>query len=98
MDAAAVEAASYSINNVTISGKDCLVYRITVTNMGDSKLTDVAVNDMYPAYTIPWKSGTVLPMTSSAEAVQDDGSKVKTTFSSLLPQEQKSLYFGIKMQ
>lgn len=98
MDVAAVKGANYSIGNVTIGDKDCLVYRITVTNTGDSKLTDVAVNDMYPAYTIPWKSDTVLPMTSSAEAVQDDGSKVKTIFPLLLPQEQKSLYFGIKMQ
>lgn len=98
MNGDSVKNAAYSVKNETLGLSDCLIYRITVTNIGDSKLSNVAVNDMYPAYTIPWKSGTVLPMTSSAEAVQDDGSKVKTTFSSLLPQEQKSLYFGIKMQ
>ncbi|CAM3031949.1 DUF11 domain-containing protein [Acinetobacter celticus] len=98
MTEASVKSATYSLENVTLGLSDCLIYRITVTNTSDSKLNNVAVNDMYPAYTIPWKSGAVLPMTSSAEAVQDDGSKVKTTFSSLLPQEQKSLYFGIKMQ
>ena len=53
---------------------------------------------MYPAYTIPWKPNAVLPMTSTGDNVQDDGAKVKTILPSLLPQAEKSLYFGIKMQ
>ncbi|WP_228147473.1 DUF11 domain-containing protein [Acinetobacter sp. ANC 3813] len=93
-----VKNAVYSTQSATLSAADCLIYRISVTNLGDSKLSNVAVNDMYPAYTMPWKSGAVLPLTSSGEAVQDDGSKVKTVFSTLLPAEEKSLYFGIRMQ
>lgn len=76
MNAASIKSAAYSVKSVTIGAKDCLVYRITVTNMGDSKLSNVVVNDMYPAYTLPWESDSVLPMTSSGEVVNADRSKV----------------------
>ena len=98
MDSTAVKNAVYSIQNVSLKGSDCLIYRITVKNIGDSELKDVTVNDMYPAYTVPWKPNAVLPMTSTGDNVQDDDSKVKTVFPTLLPQVEKSLYFGIKMQ
>lgn len=98
MDNSAVKNAVYSIQNVTLKLNDCLIYRITVKNIGDSELKNVSVNDMYPAYTIPWKPNAVLPMTSTGDNVQDDGAKVKTILPSLLPQAEKSLYFGIKMQ
>lgn len=93
-----VKSAMYTVQTETLGLSDCLIYRITVTNIGDSNLSNVLVSDMYPAYTIPWKSGSVLPMTNSVEAVQEDGIKLNTIFLNLEPREEKSLYFGIKMQ
>lgn len=96
-DKSAVMNATYTVQNENLKPNQCLIYRILVKNMGNAPLSNVVINDMYPAYTQPWKSGTVLPMTSSGEAVEDNASRVKTTFVELLPQQQESLYFGIKL-
>lgn len=93
-----VKAVTYTISSQTIGKNDCLIYRITVKNLGKDKLSNIALNDMYPAYTNPWKSGNILPFTSSADAVSDDGSKITTTLKELLPQQEKHLYFGIRLQ
>ncbi len=45
-----------------------------------------------------WTWGEKLPMTSSGERVQMDGEKLKTVLSELLPQQEKSLYFGIRVK
>ena len=65
-----VKSGTYSSQTAILGMDDCLIYRITVINTGDSRLNNVAVSDMYPAYTIPWASSSVLPMTDSVETVQ----------------------------
>ncbi len=90
--------AAYSLKNENLKPNQCLIYRIAVKNMGNSALNDVTINDMYPAYTEKWTWGGKLPMTSSGERVQMDGEKLKTVLSELLPQQEKSLYFGIRVK
>ncbi|WP_218697888.1 DUF11 domain-containing protein [Acinetobacter harbinensis] len=90
--------AAYSLKNENLKPNQCLIYRIAVKNMGNSALNDVTINDMYPAYTEKWTWGEKLPMTSSGERVQMDGEKLKTVLSELLPQQEKSLYFGIRVK
>ena len=69
-----------------------------VKNMGEYPLSNVEVSDMYPAYTTPWNSNNVLPMKESGEKVTPQGKSVSTIFTELLPNQQKSLYFGIRLQ
>ena len=98
MSALQVVNAAYQIGSTQIGRNDCIVYRIMVKNMGEYPLTNVEVSDMYPAYTSPWNSNNVLPMKESGEKVTPQGKSVSTIFTELLPNQQKSLYFGIRLQ
>lgn len=98
MSALQVVNAAYQIGSTQIGRNDCIVYRIMVKNMGEYPLTNVEVSDMYPAYTTPWNSNNVLPMKESGEKVTPQGKSVSTIFTELLPNQQKSLYFGIRLQ
>ncbi|MFW2066881.1 hypothetical protein ACG9ZB_10060 [Acinetobacter johnsonii] len=98
MSALQVVNAAYQIGSTQIGRNDCIVYRILVKNMGEHPLTNVEVSDMYPAYTTPWNSNNVLPMKESGEKVTPQGKSVSTIFTELLPNQQKSLYFGIRLQ
>ena len=98
MSALQVVNAAYQIGSTQIGRNDCIVYRILVKNMGEYPLTNVEVSDMYPAYTTPWNSNNVLPMKESGEKVTPQGKSVSTIFTELLPNQQKSLYFGIRLQ
>ncbi len=98
MSALQVVNAAYQIGSTQIGRNDCIVYRIMVKNMGEYPLTNVEVSDMYPAYTTPWDSNNILPMKESGEKVTPQGKSVSTIFTELLPNQQKSLYFGIRLQ
>lgn len=98
MSALQVVNAAYQIGSTQIGRNDWIVYRIMVKNMGEYPLTNVEVSDMYPAYTTPWNSNNVLPMKESGEKVTPQGKSVSTIFTELLPNQQKSLYFGIRLQ
>ncbi|WP_159152765.1 hypothetical protein [Acinetobacter johnsonii] len=98
MSALQVVNAAYQIGSTQIGRNDCIVYRIMVKNMGEYPLTNVEVSDMYPAYTTPWNSNNILPMKESGEKVTPQGKSVSTIFTELLPNQQKSLYFGIRLQ
>ena len=98
MTKANIQAANFKISSETIGAQDCLIYRISVKNIGAEKLKNVDVQDMYPAYTSRWLSGQNLPMTSHGDVVIDNGSMIKTTLSELAAQQEKHLYFGIKLQ
>ena len=90
--------ANYQLKGVEIGSNDCVIYRIQVKNLGHQKLTNVVINDMYPAYTTPWTSGGVLPLTDSNDAAMSNGREVETTIRELLPNQEKSLYIGIRLQ
>lgn len=90
--------APYQISSQSIGSNDCIVYRIMVTNIGAETITSIDINDMYPAYTTPWSSNQVLPMTDSNEKVTEKNQQIKTLIKELKPNEKKSLYFGIKLQ
>lgn len=90
--------APYQISSQSIGNNDCIVYRIMVTNIGAETITSIDINDMYPAYTTPWSSNQVLPMTDSNETVTEKNQQIKTLIKELKPNENKSLYFGIKLQ
>ncbi|MQW92012.1 hypothetical protein GHJ48_06315 [Acinetobacter sp. dk771] len=93
-----IKNATYTVNSQTIGANDCLIYKISIKNTGSEILRNIDVNDMYPAYTHKWELGhNILPMTSSGEVVEVKGDQVKTTILELLPQQEKSLYFGIKL-
>lgn len=93
-----IQSVSYKISSETIGANDCLLYRISVKNIGSEKIKNIDVQDMYPAYTKKWISSQNLPMTSTGEKVIDDGAQIKTTILELLSQQEKHLYFGIKLQ
>lgn len=90
--------ASYQMTGVEIGQNDCVIYRIQVKNLGHQKLSNVVINDMYPAYTTPWTSGGVLPVTDSNDAAVSNGRQVETIIRELLPNQEKSLYIGIRLQ
>ena len=94
-----IQDAEYSLARQTIGENDCVIYRITVKNTGSEKLSKVKVNDMYPAYTVPWKVNLPLvALSDSRDVLTDDGNKIEAILYELLPQEEKSLYFGIKVR
>ncbi|MFV5591845.1 MULTISPECIES: hypothetical protein [Acinetobacter] len=107
-NAAAVINAMYTVQNENLKPNQCLIYRIMVKNTGSMALSNVVINDMYPAYTQQWALSGILPIVgsngqnitdSSNNTIQDDGNaKIKTILKELLSQQEKSLYFGIKMQ
>ena len=78
-----------------------------VKNSGSETLNNVIINDMYPAYTKQWASTNILPIVgsngqnitdSSNNKIEDDQvAKIRAILKELLPQQEKSLYFGIKM-
>ena len=107
-NAAAVINAMYTVQNENLKPNQCLIYRIMVKNTGSMALSNVVINDMYPAYTQQWAVSGILPIVgsngqnitdSSNNTIEDDGTaKIKTILKELLSQQEKSLYFGIKMQ
>lgn len=104
----AVINATYTVQNENLKPNQCLIYRIMVRNTGSAALSNVVINDMYPAYTKQWRVAEVLPIVGSNSqnitdninnTIEDDGAaKIKAVLRELLPQQEKSLYFGIKMQ
>lgn len=104
----AVINATYTMQNENLKPNQCLIYRIMVRNTGSAALSNVVINDMYPAYTQQWRVAEVLPIVGSNSQnvtdninnkIEDDGAaKIKAILRELLPQQEKSLYFGIKMQ
>jgi hypothetical protein len=98
MTADQIVKAAYQISSQTIGRGDCIVYRIMVSNIGAETIKAIDVNDMYPAYTFPWSSNKMLPMTDSNDVVTEQNQQIKTVIKELKPNEQKSLYFGIKLQ
>ncbi|MGA8882287.1 MAG: hypothetical protein WB445_01490 [Acinetobacter sp.] len=107
-NAQAVISAAYTVQNASLKPNQCLIYKIMVKNSGSAALSNVTINDMYPAYTQQWASAGILPIigsngqniTDSANnKIEDDGiAKIKAILKELLPQQEKSLYFGIRMQ
>ena len=107
-NANAVINASYTVQNESLKPQQCLIYQIMVKNTGSTALNNVTINDVYPVYTKPWVISNALPIVGSAgqnithatqNKIEDDGSKkIKATLKELLSQQEKSLYFGIKMQ
>lgn len=107
-NAAAVINATYTVQNENLKPNQCLIYRIMVKNTGSMALSNVVINDMYPAYTQQWALPDILPIVgsngqnitdSSNNTIEDDSTaKIKTILKELLSQQEKSLYFGIKMQ
>lgn len=103
-----VLGAAYSLKNENLRPNQCLIYRIAVKNMGNSALNDVTINDMYPAYTEKWTWGGKLPIIGSqnqnitadlGHKIEDSGTtKIKALLKELLPQQEKSLYFGIRVK
>lgn len=98
LSASQIKSLAYRIGSLIIGRNDCIIYRIEAQNIGSERLTSVAINDMYPAYTTPWTSNGALPMTDSNDAVTHQSGKITTSIAELLPGEKKSLYFGIKLQ
>lgn len=107
-NAQAVISAAYTVQNASLKPNQCLIYKIMVKNSGSAALSNVTINDMYPAYTKQWAPAGILPVIGSNgqnvtdgvnNKIEDDGSaKIKAILKELLPQQEKSLYFGIKMQ
>ena len=50
----AVINATYTVQNENLKPNQCLIYRIMVKNTGSTALSNVVINDMYPAYTQQW--------------------------------------------
>ncbi|WP_425918709.1 hypothetical protein [Acinetobacter sp. TSRC1-2] len=100
--------ATYTVQNENLKPNQCLIYRIMVKNTGSAALSNVVINDMYPAYTQQWTFAGILPIVGSNSQnvtdninnkIEDDGTaKIKAILKELLSQQEKSLYFGIKMQ
>ncbi len=107
-NAQAVISAAYTVQNASLKPNQCLIYKIMVKNSGSAALSNVTINDMYPAYTKQWASTGVLPIIGSNgqnitdsinNKIEDDGiAKIKAILKELLPQQEKSLYFGIEMK
>lgn len=107
-DALAVISATYTVQNENLKPNQCLIYRIMVKNTGSAVLSNVVINDMYPAYTTQWARVGILPIVgsdgqnitdSTNNKIEDDGTaKIKAILKELLSQQEKSLYFGIKMK
>lgn len=107
-NAQAVISAAYTVQNASLKPSQCLIYKIMVKNSGSAALSNVTINDMYPAYTKQWASPEVLPIIgsngqnitdNSNNKIEDDGTaKIRAILKELLPQQEKSLYFGIKMK
>lgn len=106
-NAQAVINSTYTVQNESLKPSQCLIYRIMVKNSGSETLSNVIINDMYPAYTKQWASTNILPIVgsngqnitdSSNNKIEDDQvAKIRAILKELLPQQEKSLYFGIKM-
>ncbi|TCB73103.1 DUF11 domain-containing protein [Acinetobacter sp. ANC 4177] len=106
-NAQAVINSTYTVQNESLKPSQCLIYRIMVKNSGSETLNNVIINDMYPAYTKQWASTNILPIVgsngqnitdSSNNKIEDDQvAKIRAILKELLPQQEKSLYFGIKM-
>lgn len=108
-NAQAVISAAYTVQNASLKPNQCLIYKIMVKNSGSAALSNVTINDMYPAYTKQWApAANILPIIGSNgqnitdsinNKIEDDGtSKIRAILKELLPQQEKSLYFGIKMK
>lgn len=107
-NAQAVISAVYTVQNASLKPNQCLIYKIMVKNSGSAALSNVTINDMYPAYTKQWASPKILPIIGSNgqnitdsinNKIEDDGiAKIKAILKELLPQQEKSLYFGIEMK
>ncbi|MEG0489120.1 MAG: hypothetical protein RR575_14495, partial [Acinetobacter sp.] len=108
-NAQAVISAAYTVQNASLKPNQCLIYKIMVKNSGSAALSNVTINDMYPAYTKQWApAASILPIIGSNgqnitdsinNKIEDDGTaKIRAILKELLPQQEKSLYFGIKMK
>lgn len=108
-NAQAVISAAYTVQNASLKPNQCLIYKIMVKNSGSAALSNVTINDMYPAYTKQWAPAVnILPIIGSNgqnitdsinNKIEDDGTaKIRAILKELLPQQEKSLYFGIEMK
>lgn len=107
-DVMSVINATYTVQNENLKPNQCLIYRIMVQNTGSATLSNVVINDMYPAYTKQWVRAGILPIVggdgqnitdNSNNKIEDNGgTKIKAILKELLSKQEKSLYFGIKMK
>lgn len=85
---------SYSTTGIKVRPNQCVVYRLTVRNEGSQKVDTVIVQDMVPAYT------TLLTQpgaTVSQGTVSTNNGQIAANVGTLLPQQQASLYFSIRV-
>ena len=85
---------TYSTTGVQVKPNQCVVYRLTVRNEGSEKVDAVIVQDMVPAYTTLRSP----PGASVSQGtVSVTSGQIAGNVGTLLPQQQASLYFSIRV-
>ncbi|MCC2676344.1 MAG: hypothetical protein K0R58_3291, partial [Ramlibacter sp.] len=98
--------AAYSQASLSARPGECVLYRITVTNVGAANATNVVVSDATPSYTtISTTASTVLPNFASGPAVGASGTvtgyigdtATSTTGGTLAPGASAVITFGVRI-
>jgi uncharacterized repeat protein (TIGR01451 family) len=84
--------ASYTAGNLSVAPGGCLMYQITVTNVGSANATNVVVSDATPTFTT---MNTAPATTVGTVAVT--GGTVNATIGTLTPGQSAVVTFGVKV-
>ncbi|MBS0213045.1 MAG: DUF11 domain-containing protein [Proteobacteria bacterium] len=87
----------YSMANVNALPGQCVLYQITVTNVGTAAATSVVVSDATPAYTTLSSAATTTVGTVTSPGIGSTGT-VSATVGALNPAQNAVVVFGVKVQ
>jgi uncharacterized repeat protein (TIGR01451 family) len=87
---------TYGVTVLTARPNQCVLYRITVTNVGSADATSVVVSDATPSYTTLSTAATVTPGTVTNPTVGSAGT-VTATIGTLVPGGVGTLVFGVRI-
>lgn len=91
----------YSSANVNALPGQCVLYQITVSNVGSANATSVVVSDATPTYTVISPAATSAPATSVGTVTGPSAGTsgtISATIGSLAPAQNAVVTFGVKIQ
>ena len=86
---------TFGTTSVSVKPNQCVVYRLSVRNDGAIKVDNVKIQDTVPAYT-SLRTPPGVSVTQGAVSISN-GVQITGNVGSLMPQQEASLYFSIKV-
>lgn len=86
---------TFSTTSVNVKPNQCVVYRLSVRNDGAIKVDNVKIQDTVPSYT-SLRTPPGVSVTQGAVSISN-GVQITGNVGSLMPQQEASLYFSIKV-